>query len=69
MFEIWSLGEKPLRDIPIQNVSYHILEMLHVLMQSDSVILQVAKTIAEGYCQPPPPGTPEEIYRVMVQCW
>ena len=23
----------------------------------------------DGYCQPPPPGCPREIYRTMVECW
>jgi len=23
----------------------------------------------DGYCQPPPPGCPREIYRIMVECW
>lgn len=29
----------------------------------------VVRLSQKGYCQPPPPGCPREIYGLMVQCW
>ena len=30
---------------------------------------QVMKEIRTGRCQPPPPGCPRAIYKLMVDCW
>ncbi|KAL5473082.1 hypothetical protein EMCRGX_G027524 [Ephydatia muelleri] len=30
---------------------------------------EAKRLLAEGYCQPPPPGCPRGIYEVMVRCW
>jgi hypothetical protein len=32
--------------------------------------VEVLRVMEEsGYCQPPPPGCPRAIYRMMVDCW
>ena len=31
--------------------------------------MQVLKAFETGYCQPPPPGCPRSIYKLMVDCW
>ena len=31
--------------------------------------MQVLKAFETGYCQPPPPGCPRNIYKLMVDCW
>ena len=30
---------------------------------------EVLKLVQSGHCQPPPPGCPREIYKLMVNCW
>ena len=49
-----------------------IFNMHHI--QNDSLLhicihIQVIELLPTGYCQPPPPGCPKKIYRIMVQCW
>ena len=31
--------------------------------------MQVLRAFEMGYCQPPPPGCPRNIYKLMVDCW
>ena len=31
--------------------------------------MQVTKLLKERYCQPPPPGCPTAVYKIMVDCW
>ena len=31
--------------------------------------MQVLRAFKTGYCQPPPPGCPRNIYKLMVDCW
>ena len=30
---------------------------------------QAVKLLQTGHCQPPPPGCPRAIYKLMVDCW
>ncbi len=30
---------------------------------------QVLRLVQTGHCQPPPPGCPTAIYKLMVDCW
>jgi len=30
---------------------------------------QVLQFLQKGYCQAPPPGCPEAIYQIMIECW
>ena len=32
-------------------------------------LMQVLKAFESGYCQPPPPGCPRNMYKLMVDCW
>ena len=32
-------------------------------------IIQVVQKVAEGYRLPPPPGCPEAVYTLMIDCW
>ena len=36
---------------------------------SEITTKEVLKRINLGYCQPPPPGCPRSIYKLMVYCW
>ena len=37
--------------------------------QSRLPLVQVLRALEVGYCQPPPPGCPRNIYKLMVECW
>ena len=32
-------------------------------------LIQVLRALEVRYCQPPPPGCPRNIYKLMVECW
>ena len=43
----------------------------HILVHRaiPSLLMQVLRAFETGYCQPPPPGCPRNIYKLMVDCW
>ena len=63
LYEIWSLGHKPFE-------GYTNQEVRKLPMHSYTIhTMQVVQRVAEGYRLPPPPGCPEAIYNLMIDCW
>ena len=66
LYEIWSLGHKPFEGYTNREV-----RMLHIMiaMFYNTQCMQVVQQVETGYRLPPPPGCPEAVYNLMIDCW
>lgn len=69
MYEIWSLGHKPFEGRTNQEVSESAVDLIMSSITACLVFVKTINDIENGVRLSSPPGCPQEIYRLMIQCW
>ncbi len=68
LYEIWSLGHKPLEGFTNAEVET-LSSIVKTFLTTVNVLIQVVQKIVAGFRLPPPPGCVRPIYELMIQCW
>ena len=70
LYEIWSLGHKPYDQFSNIEVNFaHRAKSLFNSIVFVYIVLQAIRFVKKGKRLSPPPGCPEAIYGLMIQCW
>ena len=69
MYEIWSLGHKPFEGYTNVQVLIFQQSTILVLHCMYPCSIQTVHMVMSGWRLSPPPGSPKEIYSLMISCW